>query len=898
MRDARIKHAIAAQFTQLLIRQRVELLIVDREVFCDHLRLADIVAFVVARLEAGGALREQAELVDFLDELLGTTALAFELAAEIHRIVRELGWRAILEERDLWLVAHHRSVAVDTKNETLLRCIIRKNERIATGESRNVEVRVDITVLHEQVFRFPDAHGADRHLVCTDKDNRVGRCRQAELIHGQRHSMCLAKKREWLFDRLQTETCMLLDIERLRVGIEQHLSAKGIGLGRLRICHGNTPLIDRRGLPDKPDAHNSRAAIARPYSRQPIESGFRRLMRPVLNLARMRPVFALAAVSLAASCGPAVNEDGIARRLVRDINRVMEDTAQAELALSPETATRLGLEEASARASIHDVLDDRSQARFERTRLLRIELLNRLLQTPDIPSESELARHLDVISNHYEALTRLEAYGFGRYALGVARPYAVDQISGAWVDVPDLLVSSQPLRSHEDAEDYLARLAALPDAIADERRRLLSDAKSGVIPPRIVLEELEARLREFASQPVQTHPLIQTFGNVVSGLPAETGRSANTYREAAARTMLDDVIPAYVGFADEVARLQLGAPQDAGMSALEGGEAYYRDLLAFYAMPDVDPEFLHQEAVSAIEAINAEIDAQFEALGLSGGSVGERLAYLAETSGQARPLNAETRPQILGTLRQSVSENTEALPRMVEGAPNESLVVARMPALREATYSGAIYTPATADGTSPGLLLINLGDGEEWPAFTLPTLAAHEGVPGHHTESTLTTQTRNPLLRQMIWDPPFGEGWGTYAEDLADSAGLYADDPLGRLGYLQSILFRAARVVADTGLHSRGWSYQQTVDYLVDTTGLPRSQMEREVLRYLVWPGQAVSYFAGRNRILDMRTRAEAVLGERFDEASFNAVILAGGPRQLELVEADVEAWYQRQLQN
>ena len=612
----------------------------------------------------------------------------------------------------------------------------------------------------------------------------------------------------------------------------------------------------------------------------------------------MRPVFALAAVSLVASCGPAVNEDGIARRTVRDINRVMEDTAQAELALSPETATRLGLEESSARVSINDVLDDRSQARFERTRLLRIELLNRLLQTPYIPSESELARHLDVISSHYEALTRLEAYGYGRYSLGVARPYAVDQISGAWVDVPDLLVSSQPLRSHADAEDYLARLAALPDAIADERRRLLSDAKSGVIPPQIVLDQLEARLREFARQPVQTHPLIQTFGNVVSGLDATAGPSANTYREAAARTMLDEIIPAYADFADEVARLKLRAPKEAGMSSLQDGDAYYRDLLAFYASPTADPEFLHQEALGAVDAINAEIDAQFVSLGLSGGTVGERLAYLAATPGQARPLSVETRPQVLSTLRQSVSAATEALPRMVADAPNESLVVARMPALKEATYSGAFYTPATADGTSPGLLLINLGEGEEWPPFTLPTLAAHEGVPGHHTESTMTTQTRNPLLRQMIWDVSFGEGWGTYSEDVADSAGLYGDDPLGRLGYLQSILFRAARVVADTGLHSRGWSYQQTVDYLVDTTGLSRTQMEREVLRYLVWPGQAVSYFAGRNRILDMRTRAEAVLGARFNEASFNSVILAGGPRPLDLVEADVETWYQQQLQN
>ena len=144
----------------------------------------------------------------------------------------------------------------------------------------------------------------------------------------------------------------------------------------------------------------------------------------------------------------------------------------------------------------------------------------------------------------------------------------------------------------------------------------------------------------------------------------------------------------------------------------------------------------------------------------------------------------------------------------------------------------------------------------------------------------------------MIWDSAFGEGWAVYAEDLADTHGMYATDPLGRIGYLQSILFRAARLVVDTGIHSRKWSKDQAVDYLVSTTGLPRAAMEQEVARYAVWPGQAASYFYGRQRLLDMRERAEAVLGGRFDPAAFNAVVLDGGPRPLDMVEADVEAWY------
>ena len=610
-------------------------------------------------------------------------------------------------------------------------------------------------------------------------------------------------------------------------------------------------------------------------------------------LARLRPILCLLGLGLLASCGPAVNEDGIARRTVRDINRVFDDTARAELALSPETATRLGLEEDALRQTFNDVLDDRSQARFERTRLLRIELLNRLSSTPDIPQDSQLARHLEIAREQYEALTELEAYGFGRYGLGVARPYAVDQLSGAWVDVPDLLISSQPLRSHQDAEDYLDRLAALPDAIADEKRRLLSDADSGILPPRRVLEALERQLRTFVSQPVQTHPLIQTFGNVVGGLDPSKGRPANEYRQAAARLMLDEVIPAYLDFADTVHRLQLGAPVTAGLSALPDGEDYYLDLLAFYTRSDIDPDFLHEEGLQAVAQIEAEIDAQFEALGFSGGTVAQRLAYLADLPEETPALTADTRPVLLKRLRALVAKANDALPEIVKDAPQASLVVTRMPAFEEATFAGASYVAATADGSSPGLFQINLGDDETWPAFTLPTLVYHEGVPGHHLESTITAQqTRNPLLRQMIWDASYGEGWATYAEDLADSAGLYGDDPLGRIGYLQSILFRAARLVVDTGLHARGWSYDRAVDYLVETTGQPRRAMEEEVLRYMVWPGQAASYFTGRRRILDIRTRAEAVLGERFDEAAFNAVILAGGPRPLHLVEADVEAWY------
>ena len=594
-----------------------------------------------------------------------------------------------------------------------------------------------------------------------------------------------------------------------------------------------------------------------------------------------------------AACAPSVNEDGIARRTVQEINQAFRDTANTELALSPETATRFGMEETRLGFPFHDRLDDRSQARFERTRLLRLELLSRLGGLPDIPEDSKLARHLDIVRDEYAGITALEAYGFGRYEPGLARPYAVDQLSGAWVDVPDLLLSSQPLATHEDAEAYLARLAALPGALDDERRRLASDAANGIVPPGFVLDMLEARLHRFASQPVDAHPLLQTFGNVAATLPAREDRSANDYRAAAARILVRDIIPAYEEFARQVAALKADASSSPGVWRLPDGDAYYRDILAYYTESASDPDFLYREGVAAVSAVTAELDSALAAIGLESGSAADRLRVLSASPGQVHMPTPEGRADVIDRLEQGLARAKVVLPDMLKLPPDAPLLVTRMPAFREAAFSGASYVPATANGSSPGLVQVNLDDMEAWPDFSLATLIFHEGVPGHHIESALMANGgRVPLLRQMIWDSAFGEGWAVYAEDLADAHGLYASDPLGRIGYLQSILFRAARLVVDTGIHSRKWSHDQAVDYLVTTTGLPRAAMEQEVARYAVWPGQAASYFYGRQRLLDMRERAEAVLGGRFDPAAFNAAILDGGPRPLDMVETDVEAWY------
>ena len=239
------------------------------------------------------------------------------------------------------------------------------------------------------------------------------------------------------------------------------------------------------------------------------------------------------------------------------------------------------------------------------------------------------------------------------------------------------------------------------------------------------------------------------------------------------------------------------------------------------------------------------------------------------------------------------------MPRVVSTVPRTKVALRAVPEFLEASAPSAFYSAAPANGSAPGLFEINLSDMTDWPAFTLATLVFHETVPGHHLESALTAETaRLPLIRQMIWNVAYGEGWGVYAETLADDIGLYHDDPLARIGYLQSLLFRAARLVADTGIHSMHWSRQEAIDYLVTVTGQPEGPMAQEVDRYAVWPGQAAAYWIGRKRMLDLRERAERVLGPDFDFVEFHDTILTGGPRPLSILEQDIERWYTAKIRN
>jgi uncharacterized protein (DUF885 family) len=275
------------------------------------------------------------------------------------------------------------------------------------------------------------------------------------------------------------------------------------------------------------------------------------------------------------------------------------------------------------------------------------------------------------------------------------------------------------------------------------------------------------------------------------------------------------------------------------------------------------------------------------------GTIAERIRELSERPDQLYPNTDEGRAQILTDLNTQTRAIEAMMPRAFNTLAQAQLEIRRVPVTTEAGAPGGYYQRAALDGSRPGAYYINLRDTSEWPRFTLPTLNYHEGVPGHHWQISIQQESGSiPFIRSaMLGFSAFSEGWGLYAEQLADELGAYADDPLGRLGYLQSMTFRASRLVVDTGMHHKRWSREQAIQSMMAATGDQESSVTTEIERYCVWPGQACSYMVGRQAINRMRDNARAALGDRFDLKGFHDSMLANGAVPLTVLERTVQAW-------
>jgi uncharacterized protein (DUF885 family) len=574
------------------------------------------------------------------------------------------------------------------------------------------------------------------------------------------------------------------------------------------------------------------------------------------------------------------------------LHETLDVITRAALKSSPETATALAIPKEEAGGKFSDRLNVRSEAEAIRTRKVMKQWLARLNKVDETVLNDSDRISLDVVRTAV-----VNGLGNAEFAWGTAgfwtSPYVVNQLDCAFTSIPDFLDSQHPLQSAEDAADYLKRLSAYAVVLDQESARIKADAKHGVVPPDFVVDGAIKQLRQFAALKPSETVLVSSLARRVKDVPTINAKKGAELVARAEKITAEKVLPAYRRQIAALEAVRPKAPTEPGIWRVEGGDRYYAACLRNSTTTDLTPDQIHEMGLKLVARFSAEAEPLLKSLGYDQGTVGERLRALAKDERQLYPNNDAGRAQLLADLNQQTAAISAKMPLYFGTLAKAQVEIRRTPPYIEAGAFGGDYQPAALDGSRPGAYYINLRDTTEWPRFMLPTLTYHEAVPGHHWQFSIAQESQGlPRIRSAILIfVGYAEGWGLYAEQLADELGAYQDDPAGRLGYVQSMLFRAARLVVDTGIHDRKWTRDQAIDYMVAVTGDQRSSMTTEVERYAVWPGQACAYMVGREEINRLRDKARAALGAKFDLKSFHDVLLTNGSMPFTVMARVIDQW-------
>jgi uncharacterized protein (DUF885 family) len=562
---------------------------------------------------------------------------------------------------------------------------------------------------------------------------------------------------------------------------------------------------------------------------------------------------------------------------------MLQGFAEAFLRRSPEEATGVGFDTA-AEVGLRSRLDDRSLAArsIDRAAVAQARALLAAFERASLGPAAQ--RDHDVARFVCDTLADLLARpGYVDINLRPS-PYVVSQMNGAYFWLPDFIGARHPLATSADGKAWLARLAAFAVAIDQESERIVHDAAQGVVPPDFIITRTLTQLKALRDTPPLVSALIAPAlaRAAARGLPDMSGPAEAVFRQ--------QIAPA---LDRQMAALQAVAPHAVaipGVWRLPDGDGYYAAALKANTTAQFDPADLHQEGLAQCAALSAEIATLLAGQGLTSGSIGDRIAALDADPRFMMSNDDAGRSRIMRAAESALAKVIERLPRAFGAISVDPVGIRRIPVAVEAGAPGAFYS----DGAKgePGVISLNLKTPAEHPLWRLPTLIHHEGVPGHHFQySVLGAAGDVSLFRRIVRFSAYTEGWALYAEQVAAEIGVYDDDPFGRIGMLQSQLFRAARIVVDTGLHHKRWSLAQAVDWMVTNAFEQPTSSLREVVRYSVYPGQACSFKVGANRINHARSVAQAAMGARFRMQDFHDLVLKAGPVPLTVLEGAVAQW-------
>jgi len=575
------------------------------------------------------------------------------------------------------------------------------------------------------------------------------------------------------------------------------------------------------------------------------------------SVAALLPIVPASAASAQAAAGPGDAE----------LNRLFEAIFQEQIHAFPTFATSLGLDKGE-NAPLKSKLDTRPYpvARAEdlaRNRRFIAEVSS--VAPASLSPAAALNREIVL----YDLGTNITAPA--KFDLdSVQSPYLISQQDGAYFSIPDFLDTAHTIETAADCEAYLSRLTQFATVLDNETAEQRRQAGRGYVAPGWSLDLALGQMRQLRAPAAEGSTMVESLVR-----RAAAAKIAGDWGPRAAAIIAKDVYPALDRQIAAVEELRRTTPTGDGAWRIPKGEAIYGDALEQATTTKFTPDEVHKLGLAQVAEISAQLDVLLKAAGFTSGTVGERLAALNKDPAQLYPNTDVGRADLIAGLNAGVKDMTAKLPRDFATLPAQPLEIRRVPPEIQDGASNGYYRRATLDGSRPAIYFINLKSTGDWPKYSLPALTYHEGVPGHHLQISLAQTSGDlPMIRKISFYSAYGEGWALYAEQLADELGGYSG--IERAGYLQSYLFRAARLVVDTGLNSKQWSREKAIDYMVATTGFPRARAQREIERYCVSIGQACSYKIGHIAWVRARAKAQAILGDQFDLKQFHEVLLEG----------------------
>jgi uncharacterized protein (DUF885 family) len=549
----------------------------------------------------------------------------------------------------------------------------------------------------------------------------------------------------------------------------------------------------------------------------------------------------------------------------------------------PELLTQLGFIDNTWLDFHSDDLTDSSPEHTEKLNRMVDDNLATLLEYDyeDLSESQQLSA--DILRWYLEDLKRGQPFSY--------HDYSVNQLYGVHNYLPSFMDAFHRVVNERSARNYIERLQKFPKRFDQVLAGLELREEKHIIPPRFVIEKVLVDARAFVAQPLEENVLYASFKAKVDTLSTLDGSQKEAFYFEVRQTIEESVIPSYEKLIAYLEGLEVKSTTDDGVWKLPDGDAYYAYLLAHHTTTDMTPEEVHQIGLEEVARIQAEMRVILDSLGYEGKTVAEHMQDLAQEDRFLYDNTDSGRAQILSDYQAIIDEIDQNLSGIFRLRPKTGVKVKRVPEFKEKTAPAAYYIPPALDGSRPGVFYANLRDLKEQPKFGMRTLAYHEAVPGHHFQFALQQELSGvPTFRNVIPFTAYAEGWALYAERLAAEYG-FERDPYSDLGRLQAELFRAVRLVVDTGIHHERWTRERAIEYMIATTGMPRGDVVAEVERYIVMPGQACAYKIGMMKILELRKRARSELGERFDIQDFHAAVLQDGAMPLPILERRVEAY-------